>query len=101
MTLRFGIFRDDLDAVVDLYSRVLGFSITKDQRGEPAGYVVLQRGSVRVGAARRGSRRGPGRAAAARGAELVLAFDDVAGERDRVVAVRCRCRRICGTAPGD
>jgi lactoylglutathione lyase len=67
------------------YSRVLRFSITKDQRGEPAPYVALKRGSMRVGAARRAV---PG-ARAARlppaGAELVLEVDDVADERERVV----------------
>jgi lactoylglutathione lyase len=86
MTLRFEIFPDDLDAVIDFYSRVLRFSITKDQRREPAPYVALKRGSVHVGAARRAV---PG-ARAARlppaGAELVLEVDDVAGERERVVA---------------
>jgi lactoylglutathione lyase len=86
MTLRFEIFPDDLDAVIDFYSRVLRFGITKDQRGEPAPYVALKRGSVRVGAARRAV---PG-ARAARlppaGAELVLEVDDVVGERERVVA---------------
>ena len=86
MTLRFEIFPDDLDATVDFYSRVLRFVVMTDQRNEEAAYVSLKRGSVRVGAARRAV---PG-ARAARvppaGAELVLEVDDVAGERDRVVA---------------
>jgi len=86
MTLRFETFPDDLDAAVDFYSRVLRFVIMTDQRGERAAYVSLKRGSVRVGAAMRAV---PG-ARAARvppaGAELVLEVDDVAGERDRVVA---------------
>jgi len=48
--------------------------------------VAMQRGAVRVGAARRAvpdahaARRPPA------GVELVLEVDDVAGERDRVVA---------------
>ena len=86
MTLRFEIFPADLDAAVDFYTRVLRFSMTKDQRGDPAAYVAMQRGAVRVGAARRAvpdahaARRPPA------GVELVLEVDDVAGERDRVVA---------------
>ncbi len=32
MTLRFEIFPSDLDAAVDFYTRVLRFSVTKDQR---------------------------------------------------------------------
>jgi lactoylglutathione lyase len=86
MTLRFEIFPDDLDATVDFYVRVLRFGLRADRRGEPSPYVSLQRGNVRVGAARR---RVPGGRAARRppaGVELVLEVDDVAGERDRVVA---------------
>lgn len=86
MTLRFEIFPDDLDAIADFYQHVLGFSLTADQRHAPAAYVALQRGTVRVGAARR---ENPGAPAARRppdGVELVLEVDDVAGERDRVLA---------------
>jgi Glyoxalase/Bleomycin resistance protein/Dioxygenase superfamily len=68
------------------YTHVLCFRLTADRRSEPDAYVSLQRGSVRVGAARRVV---PG-ARAARlppaGVELVLEVDDIAGERDRVVA---------------
>jgi hypothetical protein len=53
MTLRFEIFPDDLDATVDFYLRVLRFRLIADRRDEPSPYVSLQRGSVRVGAARR------------------------------------------------
>jgi lactoylglutathione lyase len=87
MTLRFEIFPDDLDAFVDFYTRVLRFVVTKDQRSDPSPYVSLKRGSVRVGAARRAltdgvhvARRPPA------GVELVLEVDDVAGERDQIVA---------------
>jgi lactoylglutathione lyase len=86
MTLRFEIFPDDLDVTVNFYTRVLRFRLTEDRRNEPEAYVALQRGSVRVGAARRivpdtrAARLPPA------GVELVLEVDDVAGERDRVVA---------------
>jgi lactoylglutathione lyase len=86
MTLRFEIFPADLDAVVDFYVRVLGFRIAKDEREDPEAYVAMQRGSVHVGALRQNvpvssaGRRPPA------GVELVLEVDDVASERDRVVA---------------
>jgi lactoylglutathione lyase len=87
MTLRFEIFPDDLDSIADFYQRILGFSLITDQRHAPAAYVALQRGTVRVGAARRevtealaAGRRPPA------GVELVLEVDDVIGERDRVLA---------------
>lgn len=84
MTLRFEIFHDDLDAIVDFYGRVLAFRLLTD-RSQPSTYVSLQRGGVRVGAALRGV---SGWSAARRppiGVELVLEVDDVRRERDRVV----------------
>jgi len=86
MTLRFEIFPQDLNVIVDFYSRVLGFSVTRDQRGDPDAYVALRRGAVHVGAARRA---GPAVRAERRppiGVELVLEVDDIATERDRIVA---------------
>jgi lactoylglutathione lyase len=84
--LRIEIFTSDFDAFVDFYTRVLGFTLTRDQRREPAAYVALQRGGVRVGAARRDVPDGlPGRRPPA-GVEIVLEVADVASERDRVVA---------------
>jgi lactoylglutathione lyase len=88
MTLRFEIFPDDLDVIADFYQRVLGFSLITDQRHASAPYLSLQRGTVRVGAARReipdarAARRPPA------GVELVLEVSDVVGERDRVLAAR-------------
>jgi len=83
------IFPSDLDEVVDFYTRVLRFGVTKDQRHEPSAYVSMRRGAVQVGAARRAVDNVPD-ARAARlppaGVELVLEVDDVGGERDRVVA---------------
>jgi len=87
MTLRFEIFPDDLDATVDFYLRVLRFRLIADRRDEPGPYVSLQRGSVRVGAARRAV--APDARAARRppaGVELVLEVDDVVAERDRIAA---------------
>jgi lactoylglutathione lyase len=86
MTLRFEIFPDDLDVIVDFYTRVLRFRLTADRRSEPDAYVSLQRGSVRVGAARSAVPDARAARVPPAGVELVLEVDDVAGERDRVVA---------------
>ena len=86
MTLRFKIFPSDLDEVVDFYTRVLRFDVTDDRRHEPTAYVSMRRGAVHVGVLRsavpdaRAARLPPA------GAELVLEVDDVAAERDRIVA---------------
>lgn len=85
MTLRFEIFTDDLDAVVDFYTRVLGFSLVTDEREHRERYAALERDAVRVGAAWRlgvspEHRRPP------TGVELVLEVDDIAAERERVLA---------------
>ena len=86
MTLRCEIFPPDLDAAVDFYTRVLRFSVTKDQRDDPRAYVSLQRGTVRIGAARRAVADARAARLPPAGVELVLEVDDVVGERDRVVA---------------
>jgi lactoylglutathione lyase len=86
MTMRFEIFPDDLDVTVDFYIRVLGFRLTADRRNDPSAYVSLQRGSVRVGAARRVVPDARAARLLPTGVELVLEVDDVAAERNRVVA---------------
>ena len=82
--LRIEIFPDDLDRAVDFYVRVLGFSLVRDERNVEWGYVALELGRVRVGAAWRSSvdpapRRPPV------GVELVLETDDLDAARRRVV----------------
>jgi predicted enzyme related to lactoylglutathione lyase len=81
--LRIEIFPDDLDATVDFYTRVLGFSLVRDERRLEWGYVALELGHVRVGAAHR-----PGVDVAPRrppvGVELVLEVDDLDVARRRV-----------------
>ena len=86
MTLRFEIFPSDLDEVVDFYTRVLRFGVTKDQRHDPTAYVAMRRGAVQVGAARRVVPDARAARLPPSGAELVLEVDDVGAERDRVVA---------------
>ena len=84
--MRFEIFPDDLDVTVNFYIRVLGFRLTADRRNDPSAYVSLQRGSVRVGAARRVLPDARAARLPPTGVELVLEVDDVAAERNRVVA---------------
>jgi lactoylglutathione lyase len=86
MTLRFEIFPDDLDATVDFYTRVLRFRLIADRRDEPSAYVSLQRGSVRVGAARRAVPDARAARLPPAGVELVLEVDDVVAEHDRITA---------------
>jgi len=86
MTLRCEIFPDDLDAVLDFYTRVLGFGVIQDERGDPEAYVAFQRGSVQVGALAAAVPAAPAARRPPVGIELVLEVDDVAAERDRVAA---------------
>lgn len=80
MTLRVEIFSDDLDALVDFYTRVLRFGVDRDERAHSPGYVAMSRDAVSVGAAQRedithlAGRRPPA------GTELVLEVDDVEAE---------------------
>jgi lactoylglutathione lyase len=84
LTLRFEIFPDELDATVDFYTRVLGFTLTVDRRTEVHPYLALERDGVRIGAA---SRPGQGNREYRRpptGVELVFEVDDLAVELDRL-----------------
>ena len=85
MTMRFEIFPDDLDVIVDFYTRVLLFRLTADQRDEPDPYVSLQRDYVRIGAAGRAVPDARAARLPPSGVELVLEIDDVIAERDRVI----------------
>jgi predicted enzyme related to lactoylglutathione lyase len=86
MSVRFEIFPVDLDATVDFYTRVLGFSLVVDRRGAGQPYVSFERGDVRIGAAGRpesgldAARRPP------TGVEIVLEVDDIAAELARIRA---------------
>ena len=83
-TLRCEIFPADLDATVGFYTRVLRFTLDRDERHSDSPYVALRRGRVLLGAASRDvvvardQRRPP------TGVELVLEVEDVLGERDYV-----------------
>ncbi len=82
--LRLEVFVEDLDVFADFYTRVLGFSLADDRRGEDNPYVSVVRDDVRIGAAPpwqgidRGARDVP------TGVEIVLEVDDVHADLDRV-----------------
>jgi len=82
--LRIEVFPDDLDATVDFYRRVLGFTLLRDERGAASEYVSLRLGDVRLGAARRAPRDAASRRPPT-GVELVLEVDDLDEARARVV----------------
>jgi len=86
MSLRFEVFPADLDRAVDFYTRVLGFELRRDERSSANPYVSMVRGGVQVGAAPGPAEVGPGARQPPVAVELVLEIDDVAAERDRVVA---------------
>jgi predicted enzyme related to lactoylglutathione lyase len=53
MSLRLEIFTADLDSVVAFYTQVLRFTLLRDERTAPVGYVALDRDGVHIGAAYR------------------------------------------------
>jgi predicted enzyme related to lactoylglutathione lyase len=86
MTLRIEIVPANLDATADFYTGVLGFALVRDQRDGSPGYLALERGQVRIGAAYRDEPEGqPGRRPPS-GTEIVLEVDDLDAEHARVVA---------------
>ncbi|MDL9978755.1 VOC family protein [Microbacterium sp. ASV49] len=82
--LRCEVFAADLDATADFYTRVLGFRIMRDGRDQEWGYLALERGSVRVGAARRAATSAVEHRRPPVGVELVLEVDDLPAERRRI-----------------
>ena len=84
MTLRVEVFPDDLDAFVLFYTQVLGFALAVDQRGSDTPYAAVERGGVRIGAARAWEPVERGARAVPTGVEIVLEVDDVA-EAHRLV----------------
>jgi predicted enzyme related to lactoylglutathione lyase len=86
MALRIETFTSDLDAVVAFYTRVLLFSLDRDERHASPGYVAMSRGAVRLGAAERHDIEHLGGRLPPAGTELVLEVDDVRAELARVEA---------------
>jgi predicted enzyme related to lactoylglutathione lyase len=86
MALQVEVFPTDLGRCVDFYVRVLRFEVVEDKRGDPAPYVSFRRGSARIGASPAWTTTDPSARAVPQGAEVVLEVDDVAAERDHIVA---------------
>jgi lactoylglutathione lyase len=84
MTLRCEIFPTDLDPTVDFYTRVLRFTLDRDERQTDHPYIALRRGEVLLGAADRDVAVAPGQRRPPTGVELVLEVDDVLTEFDHV-----------------
>jgi lactoylglutathione lyase len=86
LRVRLEVFPEDLDAFVDFYTRVLGFRLERDQRAGEWPYAAVERGGVRIGAARPWQAVDASARAVPTGVEVVLEVDDVQAERDAVVA---------------
>jgi lactoylglutathione lyase len=84
--LRVELFVADLDTFADFYTRVLGFVISDDRRLAEPPYLAVRRDMVRIGAVRAWAAVDRSARALPAGTEIVLETDDVAAERDRVVA---------------
>jgi len=87
-TVRFELF-GDLDGMVEFYTRVLGFSLLREDRAHD--YVYLGRDAVRIGLLPPAALGGADPSAHAlrrppNGVEIVLEVDDVRGEFARVRA---------------
>lgn len=86
MTLRIEVFPADLDAFVEFYTEVLGFTLAVDQRDTDYPYAAVRQGKVRIGAARAWAQVDRKARAIPAGVEIVLEVDDVTAFRDRVQA---------------
>lgn len=84
--LRIEVFPADLDPWCDFWSRVMGFTLVRDERRSTSPYVAVERGEVRIGAARRDDAVDPAARRPPTGTEMVLEVADVVAERDRVAA---------------
>lgn len=84
--LRCEIFPSDLDRTLRFYVDVLCFEVVRDQREAESPYLALERGDVRLGAARRPPVDAPDRRRPPTGVELVLEVDDVEAEQEHVAS---------------
>ncbi|WP_194922272.1 GNAT family N-acetyltransferase [Catenulispora rubra] len=75
--LRVEVFVADLDAFVDFYTRVLGFTLSDDRRATASPYAAVALGTARIGAVRSWGDLELAVRSIPSGAELVLEVDDV------------------------
>jgi catechol 2,3-dioxygenase-like lactoylglutathione lyase family enzyme len=86
-SLRVEVFPGDLDRFVDFYVGVLRFEVIADRRDHAEPYVAVQRGSVRIGALQAWEAVDKSHRALPAGTEFVIEVDDLAAERNAIVAV--------------
>jgi lactoylglutathione lyase len=86
LTLRLELFPADIDTCFDFYTRVLHFEVERDERAGPFPYLSARRGTVQLGAVASWEPKDPAHALPPHGVEIVFEVDDVAAERDAVVA---------------
>lgn len=84
MTLRVEVFPDDLNAFVEFYTRVLGFSLAVDRRDSDSPYAAVECGAVRIGAALAWEQVDTDARTVPTGVEIVLEVDDVTAVHSRV-----------------
>lgn len=84
--LRIEIFPRDLDRFVDFYVRVLRFDLVVDRRDEEHPYAAVRRGLVRIGASPALRAADPLQRSVPTGVEVVIEVDDLAGEREAILA---------------
>jgi catechol 2,3-dioxygenase-like lactoylglutathione lyase family enzyme len=85
-TLRVELFPEDLERFVEFYVGVLRFELVTDRRDDAEPYVAVRRGSVRIGAARAWRAVDASQRALPAGAEFVIEVDDLAAERNAILA---------------
>jgi catechol 2,3-dioxygenase-like lactoylglutathione lyase family enzyme len=85
-SLRIELFPDDLDAFVDFYTRVLGFSLTADRRASSEPYAAVTLGTVRIGAVQAPSPVDVAARSFPTGVEIVLEVPDLHAAHARVLA---------------
>lgn len=81
--LRVEVFVADLDAFVDFYTRILGFTLTDDRRATDNPYAAVTLGTARIGAVRSWGDLELAVRSIPSGAELVLEVDDVEAAHQR------------------
>jgi catechol 2,3-dioxygenase-like lactoylglutathione lyase family enzyme len=86
-TLRIEVFPQDLDSFFDFYTRILRFSVDRDERLSATPYVSVHRDAVRIGAVKSPVPVSPNHRLPPAGTEIVLEVDDLEVERGLIVSL--------------
>jgi catechol 2,3-dioxygenase-like lactoylglutathione lyase family enzyme len=81
------MFPLDLDTFLEFYTKVLRFSVDRDERHTETPYVYLHRGAARIGAVPSWSPPSLEHRMPPTGVEIVLEVDDLEAERDAIVSL--------------